>query len=442
MVKIIKEKINNLWKLKFVKDVFTLQIGSFVGTGLALVASVIYARVLGSELYGNYALIFAFAGLVGIFMDWGVGYATLTLLSESYARGDRNEMKNILTYFLKSNLYIAIVIGILAIIFSPQLSGLIYHRPEIGSFARLVIFATILRTFLSLLMIMLQVLRKIKYLTIIENVNKFFLHGAPITFVLLGFGLWGIVWGHFLTAFGFMFCSLWIYYHFATRNSLVSSLPEIIRNFPNVKISKYFKFGFSIAVDKNIANSFSLLPVIFLGALSSPEQVANLKIAIAYLALPKVFLGPIARLLQIQLPKAKAASANDLKSNYYKSALYTGLTFIVLTILFLMIAPILIKVFYGQQFILSIKLVYVLSLGTIFAGFAVGYSSLYRTMNKMKTVITINITNLITGLLLFVISLQYTTALKSTVVLIVYWSLFSLIVNFVALRKKLNKLEH
>jgi len=442
MVKVIKEKVSYLWNLKFVKDVFTLQIGSFVGTGLALVASVVYARVLGSEVYGNYALVFAFASLVGIFMDWGVGYATLTLLSESYARGDRAEMKNVLTYFLKSSFYIVISIGLLSIIFAPFLSDLIYQRPEIGNLARLVILATIVRTFLSLLITMLQVLRKIKYLTIVENTNKFFLNALPIIFVLLGFGLWGIVWGHFLTTFGFMIFSLWVYYHFARRNPLVPSIPEIVKNFPQVKISKYFKFGFSIAIDKNIANSFSILPVIFLGALATPEQVANLKIAVAYLALPRIFLSPIARLLQIQLPKAKAASTKDLKSNFYKSTFYTGLTFIALTLGFLLVAPVLIRVFYGQEFLLSIKIVYALSIGTIFAGFAVGYSSLYRTINKMKTVITINIINLITGLVIFIISLQFMSALKSIIVLVVYWSLYSLIVNFFALRKNLDKLEH
>tara|TARA_Y100000310_G_C20702123_1_gene830877 strand:+ start:4250 stop:5608 length:1359 start_codon:yes stop_codon:yes gene_type:complete len=441
MVKVLTNKFNYFRNLKFVRDVFTLQVGSFFGTAIALVASVIFARVLGAEVYGNYALIFAFTALVGIFMDWGIGYATITLLSEAYANGNKDEVKDILTYFLKVSLISVLTVGFLAIILAPWLTNILYHQPQIGNLARLILIAVIIRTFFSLLVIMLQVLRKIRYLTVVENINKLFLNLIPAIFVLLGLGLWGIVWGHLLTTIVFMFFSLWVYFHFSRRNKLVPSLVEIYKNFSKVKVSKYFKFGFTIAVDKNIANSFAILPLIFLGFLGTPEQVANLKIAIAYLTLPKIFLGPIARLLQVQLPKAKAASARDLKSNFYKSSFYTGIIFIILTLGFLVIASVLIKFLYGREFIPSINLVYVLSLSTIMAGFAVGYSSLYRTMNKMKTVIAANVTNLVSGLALFIFILQFMSPLKSVITLIIYWALFSLVVNFFLLRNQLNKIQ-
>lgn len=439
MYRYLKNKFFYLKGLKFVQDIFLLQIGSFFGVALAFIASVIYARILGAEIYGNYALIFAFAGIIGLFIDWGAGYTTLTLLSEAYARGDKEEMKNVITYFFKLDFIVFATVLLFSIIFAPQLSNIIYHQSAIGNLARLVLLAMAISPFFILLITMLQVLRKIKYLVVVENTNKLFLNFLPITFVLFGLGLWGIVLGHFLTAFGFMFFSLAVYQVFSKRNKLVPSLLEIVKNFRRVKIFKYFKFGFTVSIDKNISNIFPILPLIILGALATPEQVANLKIALAYLMLPNIFLGPIGRLLQVQFPKAKVSSQRDLKSNFYKSSLYTGFAFIFLTLVSLLFAPFLIKIFYGYEFRLSAALVYPLSLSTMFGGFMVGVGSIYRTLNKMKNSIIINTLNLISGLLLLVIARQFLSPLKSIVLVLVYWSVFSVIAHFSVITRILKE---
>ncbi|RJQ31655.1 hypothetical protein C4572_01965 [Candidatus Parcubacteria bacterium] len=439
MIGAVKSKIYYLWGLKFIKDVFTLQVGSFFGTGLTFVASVIYARIFGAEMYGKYALIFALTGLVGIFMDWGVGYTTLTLLSEAYEKNDKAEIKSLIVYFIKVNAIISVTLGLLAIIIGPLLAGILYNQPEIGELARLIFLAVIFRTFFSLLVVLLQIMRKIKYLTVLENIDKLVLNGLCALLVLLGAGLWGIAWGQFITSIILMVFSLWIYFNFYKRNSLLPSFMDIYRSFNQIKFLKYFKFGFTVSLDKNISNLFSILPIVFLGALGTPEQVAMIKIALGFLALPKMFLSSISRMLQVQLPKAKVFGLHDLKSNFYKSSLYTGFAFAALTLVSLIFAPVFIKIFYGQQFTSSIKFIYPLSLGIIFSGFMVGYGSLYRTLNKMKTVIMVNVVNIISGLIIYRLVLLLISPLSGTVILIVYFSLFSFFVNGIFLRRHLNK---
>ena len=57
-------------KISFVRDVGVLEIGKFFSVFLGAVSSVVLARLLHPELYGIYGLIFAFVGLVGIFINW------------------------------------------------------------------------------------------------------------------------------------------------------------------------------------------------------------------------------------------------------------------------------------------------------------------------------------------------------------------------------------
>lgn len=429
-----------IWNLKFFRDLVILQWGSFWDLGLSFLASIIYARLLGVHTYGDYALIFAFTGLVRLFMDWGTGYATLTLLAAAYAKQDRAEIKDILTYYFKLNFIVFGTIGLSAFITAPYLTLWLYHSSVIGELARLIIVSMFFQMFFSLLTTLLQVMRKMKYLIIAENIFKSAYIIVPIILVLLGYGLAGIVWGYMLAIFCSMFFALIVYRQFARRNGLVPRLLEIMLNFSQVKISRYFKFGFLVAMDNNIANSFGILPLVILGHFAASGEVAGLKIAVAYLALPNIFITPIARLLQVQLPKANVAGVKDLKHNFYRSSLYAGFIFFFLVLAALAVAPFLILTFYGQQFALSIKLVYLLSLGVMFSGFTVGFGSLYRTINKNVTAILINLGGLVSGGILFAAIFRFLPPIYNVVCLIVYWSLFSEIAHLIYLRGYLKKL--
>jgi O-antigen/teichoic acid export membrane protein len=257
----------------------------------------------------------------------------------------------------------------------------------------------------------------------------------------MGFGLAGIVWGYLLTIIGSMVFSILVYRNFARRNELVPAFSEILVNFYQVKIKKYFKFGFVMAVDKNISTLFNILPLLILGYLASSAEVANLKIALAYLALSNVFLAPISRLLQVQLPKAKVAGVKDLKANFYKSSFFAGLIFFFIVLASLIIAPYLIGIVYGSEFNLSIKLVYPLALSVIFSGFSIGLGSIYRTINKNIYAIAINLASLISGFILMFFILKFTSPLNAIVALIIYWSFFSLVAHFSYLRNYFLKLN-
>jgi O-antigen/teichoic acid export membrane protein len=430
----IKSSADYFWNMKFVRDALILQWGSFWDLGLSLIASVIYARLLGVGTYGDYALVFALASFFGLFMDWGTGYATLTLLAEAYARKSRQDIKDIITYYFKLNAIIIVTFGLAAIIFSPWLAQIFYHNPLIGDLARLIVIASLSQIFFSLVTMLLQVMRKIKYLTIIENINKFFSVFLPVVLVLAGFGLAGIVWGYLIIAICAQLFSVAVYRNYARRNELVPTLRDILSNWHAVKIKKYFNFGFIMAVDKNIANLFGILPLIILGYFTSSSDVANLKIALAYLALPTIFISPISRLLQVQLPKASVVGARDLKVNFYKSSFYAGLIFFFIVLGSLVVAPYLINFVYGSDFGLSVKLVYPLALSVIFSGFMIGLGSFYRTVNRNFHSILISLTNLISGLALFLAALRFFSPLESVVIMIIYWSCFFIIAHLIYLR--------
>ena len=378
-------------KISFVQDVSILGIGKFFSIFLGVISSVVLARLLHPELYGIYGLVFSFIGLIGIFMNWGGNYASLTLLAEAYAKKDKQEIKNILTYFTEVTILAICIIGILSIIFAPFLTGLLYDNSQVGHWARIVLLAGFLTVIYSLLVIVLQITRKMKQLTILETFNRFIYILFSIIFVLLGFGLTGIVWGYFISAFIFLILSIFLYSFLFKKDDLLPSLKQIFLNFGKIEFKKYFNFGFLIAVDKNLSFLISFLPIIFLGIFASVQEVGYFKIALGYITIPLVLLGPVSRLLSIQLPKSKSYDLQIMKKHFYKTSFYSGLISILLVIPFIILAPYLIKLFYGPEYIPSIQLVYYLAILTAFSGFGVGLGPFYRTVNKMKIAIVSNI---------------------------------------------------
>lgn len=429
----------NFIKISFVRDVGILQTGKFFSILLGVVSSIALARLLQPELYGIYGLIFAFVGLVGVFTDWGGSYASLTLLAEAYAKKDKEEVKNILTYFIKITFLTIGTIGILSFIFAPFLTELIYQDRQVGQWARIILLAVFIGIFYNLLVIVLQSIRRIKKLTILESLNKVAYLIFPVGLLWIGFGLAGVIWGHFISSFIFLILSFWFYSFLAGKNEYLPFFKEIFSNFRKVKISKYFKFGFLIAIDKNIGRFLSLLPVLLLGYLSSPAEVGYFKIAMGYISVPSLILGPISRLLTVQLPKSKTHGLNILKGHFFKTAFYSGALAALMIIPFVVLAPFLINLFYGAEYSPSIRLVYYLSILIILSGFSVGLGAFYRTVNRMNISIIINICYVISTILLIFILVRFYNPLIAIVLSLVICSILSFTLNFYVIKRIFDK---
>jgi O-antigen/teichoic acid export membrane protein len=398
----MKEKIRSLFRYNFVKDTAILQAGTFISTGLSFAASVVFARVLGPEDYGIYALIFAFVGLIEIFMNWGADYATITLLAEAWARRDKEEIKNIIVFFVKTSLIISFTIGLLAILLAPILAEKIYHQHfQVGLLARWIIAAGLIRFVFFLSTIILQVSRKIKYLTTLENINKIIYIIIPVGLVFLGLGIYGIVIGHLISALIFFIFSFYLYQKLLKRTELLPNLKEIWRELKTVSIKKYFKFGFLIAINKNLANLYSILPITFLGMLMTGTQISYFKIAFSYIGLSLMFLGPISRLLMVQLPRSKVQGHQVLKEHFFKTAFYSFLIICVIIIPMVFLSKYLVVFFYGANYLPTVKLIYLLWPYALIAAWGIGLGALYRTINKMKAAIIIDTVNLVIGAPIF-----------------------------------------
>lgn len=442
MIKNFKKFISNFIKISFVKDVSILQVERAAYIILGAANSIILARILGPESYGLYGLMFAFVGLINILMGWGGYSATLTILTQAYTQKDKKEVLNILSYFMIITLLATAAVGIAAVILAPILTQMLYHNSQVGAWSRLILISGFVAMIHDLLTSVLQSIREIKKLAALEVGNKFAYVVLPIAFVLLGWQLSGIAWGYLIAAVIFLVVSAVMYSRTAKTNNLLPGLKQIFLNINHLKIKKYFTFSFLIAVNKNLGSVIALLPVIFLGMFATPQEVGFFKIASAYVSIPTIFLSPISRILDVQLPKSKIYGPEILKKHFLKTALYSGLITLILIIPFIVLAPFLVKIFYGPKYTPSIKLIYYLALTVVVSGYALGLGAFYRTVNKMTIAIALNVFQIVLMVLIILIWLNFSTPLMAIIWSLTISAIITLPVNFWAAIKILKKTDN
>lgn len=435
----LKDKILNTLRHPFVKDTAILQISNIFSVGFGIIISILIARLLQPENYGLYGLVFAFASLLGLFMNWGADKATVTLLSEAYIKKDREEIKNILTYFLKINIIVFFTIGLLFIVLSPYLSQILYKSIDIGNLARLIILTNLFGIFFGINSISLQVLRQMGFYVFFDILDSLLKGIFSIVFILLGLNVLGVVLSHLVVAVLLFIISIFFYQSYILKkNALWPSLKDLFLNLHRVPIKKYFKFGALIAIDENVASLYSYLPMIFLGMFTAVSEIGYFKIALHYIKLPIVLLGPVSQLLNIQLPITKTAGLESLRFNFIKATLYSLALAVFLTVFLVFMAPYLVQFFYGESFMPSVRLIYFFAAFSFLSAVGVGVGAMFRALDRVSSAIVINI------LIIFLFSPIVFFLIKNygamgAGISAIGWPLISDIVGFVYLLSYLNK---
>lgn len=415
--------------MKFIRDVGVLQIGKGVALVAGFVGSVIFARILGPENYGIYAIVAAFAGIISSFINFGAWSTTVNLISKAIARQDREEVRDLIIYFLKITLLVTNILWIVVIIFAPQLVSAIYHDVSFANLLRLNVLANMSAVFFMLLTLVYQVHREIGKLTFLETARKIMSVTAGIIFVLFGYGVVGIFYGFLAVEIYFLIFSIIVLSRLSSRLPLFPSFFDIVRNFWKVKISKYLKFSLQIAADKNLNNFVVDAPTFMLGVLSTPEQAGLFKVAHSIGTLPKIFSSNISRLLATIFPFKDATDEGSLRIYYRKVAKYGTLLSISLIVAVAIGTYVLFEFIYGSEYLPALPALYVVLTTNLLLGYAVSFSPIVRTLKKMSESIKLNVLALVLTIVIGIMTIPSLGAMGAALSMF-GWFFISIILIF------------
>lgn len=440
MSQIVLSKIRNFSTVPFVRNVATLQIGSFLGNFIQAIVGIFLARILQPERFGEYALAIGMASLASIILGGGIQDATANILSSAYARKDADEIKDALAFMIKITVLAALLV-FLVLPSLPFISQALYNDFWIGIYAAIVVIASMFSlSFFSLSNMALQVAGKIRGMTALTVSDQVARYGFALAFTVAGFGVLGAVSGHLAGAVVVFFVSMAVWARVQRNEKLLPPLWTLIKRAGTVSVKKYFGFSFWVAMDRNMGNLFMALPVVLTGIYVVSSEVTFFKLAFGFVNLALSMLGPISVLLNMEFPKMLVEDSGKLIKNFVKVSLYSMGLSVLLTAGAIVAAPFVFKILYGVSFMPSVKYVSGLFVYGALFGIGVGLGPMWRAVNKVKVSIIINLVILGLGIPLGLWLIK-SYGLWGAVVMVTLWFTVSHLASFIYLIKKLKKHE-
>jgi len=421
-----------------VKNVATLQVGSFGGTLVQAVSGIFIARLLQPELFGVYSLAIGLASLAGLLLGAGMQDAVATLVSSSYTRNDREGLREALAYLLKITFYAGLV-TLVIFLFMPSLASRFYDNPLIGWYAGIVILGVFISTsFNAVVQLSLQVAGRIRLLALIVFSDQFLRSGFSLLLVFFGFGVLGGVSGQFIGATAVFLFSVFVWTRLGKLYDIFPSVSVLLGNIRKVSLKKYFGFSLWVAIDRNIGNLYMTLPVVLTGIYVSTGEVAFFKLAFGYLNLALSLLGPVSVLLNMEFPKIQVEEPQKLRSNFIRISLLGLMTSLVLTLGAIVVSPLAFRILYGESFVPSVSYVFGLVIYGALFGIGVGLGPMWRAINRVKVSIMINLIILGAGVPLGLLMIRQ-WGLWGAVVMTTIWFSISHLISFIYLLRHLNE---
>jgi len=400
--------MEQFWKVPFVRDVATMQVGRVIGMFSSFLASILYARFLGIGGYGQYAVVLAFTGTLGVLTNLGQQATLTTFLAEAYGRKDKEGMRIASHYYVSISVLAAFVLLVMMII-APLVTDALYQKPEIGMLARLVFLSSLLEFPFSYVAISLQVVREIRMLTIAENAKVVVQLGLAVLLLIMGFGVAGILAGSAIGASVFALLSFVLYPMVRKKHNL-PSFGGMLKKADTSKLWKHWKDGFWIAIDKNIGNLYPTIFLFVLSMITNQSVIGLLRLAFKLADLPASFvLNSVSRLSGSVLPSVAGRGADVLRSTIRKLVTHSAGAMALATIGALVCVPVFLPIVYGENFRVAVYpfvIIVIMQMSYAFHSFAtpilrmyskIYYATILNVITMSATVSILLIGNSLTG---------------------------------------------
>jgi O-antigen/teichoic acid export membrane protein len=238
---------------------------------------------------------------------------------------------------------------------------------------------------LRLVLIALQASRRMWPLVQLETGDLLLRAFLSVLAALAGLGALGAVAAQALGGLVAAVAAIGVYLRFEGREPHLPSLRDMGRGAwrGSLPIRRLLGFGLSIVMERDLRIVASAAPVSLLAVMASTSDVAHLRVALSYMALPSLLYDPIARVLMVTFPELRLTHPGALVPAYRRALLGSALIVLAAAACLSLAAPVAIPLVYGSDYRPSAALAPWLSLAAV-AGAANAVSiPLLRSMQRV-----------------------------------------------------------
>ncbi len=392
------ERMRRLLRRKFVQDTLALQIGKISATGLTLVSSVIVARALGPEAFGTWALARSFLAIWRTFDLTGVALSTRTRMGVAIGAKDEDEILNLLGFFVKVTVAWAAISIVILALFGRAIAARLYDgEAHIGTLVAILALLLLTERLFEMVRITLQSRRSMRLAAALQNVNVFVLTVVNIVAVVISPTAEAMVAARIVYSTITLFIAWGVYTHQRDYDGVTyPTLTAIFKRARTVAVRPYWRFGFSLALDKNLVALYTQLPLQFVGIFVGKEAAGFLQLAINGLGQLRILTSAIFDNVQAVVPQAVGRGDYvRLQHNFRQIMLVLAGGAIVFYAGWALFAPLLVPLVYGDAWRPAIPLMVVLAIYGAVTTIGAVLGPLYRAFEMMRPILMIKALSLL-----------------------------------------------
>jgi O-antigen/teichoic acid export membrane protein len=359
--------------------------GRFISIVISFFFSIILARMLQPYNFGLYNFCLMVAGFFVVFADFGLNSTLIRFVANYTGKSDKKSVNFLVGWVIKYKLAMTMAVGALVSIFSGQISGMIFGKPEA---AFVVFFSGFVLIFLSFFEFFKSLFLGMKNfevsgtLPVLENLVKF---GVVISFVLVGMSISGVISGLIISYIILNAACIFILYK--KCGFLFSGEKKKIES----KLLKDFSFWIMIGSVVNTVYGFADQLVI--SALLPIEHIGFYRIAQSWMW-AVIYMVPIAS--QVLYPYFSGSDdKKKINSIFSNSLRYSSIFVFPLAFLLCAFSDNLILFFYKESYLPVVQPLIILSLSTILVMISMLLTSFFNGIEKPGIITKLNIFTLL-----------------------------------------------
>jgi len=375
-----------------VRGSFFLISGAFIATIVSAISAIVVARLLGPELYGQYALSLVVSQMFVLFAGFGIGQGIIKFASSLRAEGRTDDALRIVKYGAVARAFTGLAFFLFSFIFADFLASTILNRPELGVYVRIASISIIFQvvgTSATSSFIGLDRTHYCALTAIIERISKAI---VSIALVLVGFGVSGAVLGH---VGGWIAGGLFalIVLLFVLRKPAGNS--DITVNLTD-SVKKLIGYGLPLYGCKIAVGFIPAIQSLVLAAFATNVEIGNLKAATNFITLVAVVSVPITTALFPAFSKLNSKMNEKIKTFFKFANKYTTLVIVPIAIVLMVLSNEVVQVIYGSTYVTAAYFLSIYCLIYFLVGFGyITLSSLFNGLGETGTTLKMSLIALV-----------------------------------------------
>lgn len=363
---------------------FYLITGTASATIIMAIASIIIARFLGPELYGQYTLALVTPQLLLLFADLGINQGIIKFTATFRVKNESYRIKRVIKYGLTLRATAGTLIFLLNYLLADFFAAMLLQRPELAIYIRIAAISVLFQAIFTTITSAFVGLDKTEYNALASNLQAFAKAIISLTLVLLGFGIAGAITGYVASYALAVIPSLAILAVIARDNKSNDPKPENDRMVGELKT--ILIYGIPLYISALLSGFIPIYQNVILAFFTTDVDIGNYKAAVNFISLMQIVTVPITTALLPAFSKLNSSAQEKVRTFYKHANKYTSIVIFPLTFLIILLSKQIVEIIYGHEYNLAPTFLAIYCLLYFLVG--LGYlvlPSLYNGIGETKT---------------------------------------------------------